>query len=123
MVFVSCDYYDGRLNLTNNSNKAICFDYNIDTVLDVPSVNKKEYFLRERILTGETKRVVLPGSTEQWLREIRKKKDLTLSLFIFDYELTLKSNWDTLRKNNLYLKRLDLTLEELNRLNWTIEIK
>lgn len=89
----------------------------------MPSVHKKEYILRERILTGETKRVVLPGSAEQWLREIRKSKDLTLSLFIFDYELTLKSNWDTLRKNNLYLKRLDLTLEELNRLNWTIEIK
>lgn len=122
MAFVSCDYYDGRLQIINKSDKVICFDHEVDTLLDVPSINKKEYFLRTRINSGDSTNVVLPGSTEQWIWEVTRGEDSTLSIYVFDYKQVLDSNWDSLRKNKNY-QRLDYTLSELNRSNWTVIVE
>ena len=122
LTFVSCDYYDGRLHIINNSNKTICFDHEVDTVLDVPSVAKKEYFLGKRLNPGDTTNVVLPGSTKQWIWEVESGKDSTLSIYVFDYEQVKNENWDTLRKNKNY-QRLDYSLSELKKNNWTVIVE
>jgi len=119
-ILSSCDYYDVSLQIINNSNKVICFDYDIDTILDVPSINGKEYFLRERIEIGETKNVVI---REPWKDKILKSKDSTLTIFIFDYEKVLSSDWDSIRVNNRYRERLTFSLEKLEQLDWKVEYK
>jgi|GEM_PF-2879955 len=122
LTFVSCEYYNGRLKIINKSDKVICFDHKSDTVLDVPSINKKEYFLRTRINPGDTTNVVLPGGTERWVWEVTSGIDSTLSVFIFDYEQVLENNWDSLRKNKYY-QRLDYPLSELNKNDWTVIVE
>lgn len=124
LPLTSCviDYYDGRLKIVNQSDKVICFDHEVDTIPDVPSINKKEYFIRQRIEPGDTNRVVLPGSYTKWISEVSSGKDSTLSIFVFDYEQVLNNNWDSLRLNNKY-KRLDYKLKELNKNNWTVIVK
>jgi hypothetical protein len=116
------DHYDGRLKIVNQSDKVICFDHEVDTILDVPSINKKEYFIRERIEPGDTNRVVLPGSSTKWIKKVSSGKDSTLSIFVFDYDQVLANDWDTLRRNKKY-RRLDYKLTDLNKSNWTVIVE
>jgi hypothetical protein len=113
---------DNRLLIINNSSKVICFDYEVDTVLDVPSVNKKEYFIRVRLNPGDSTRVEKVNNKDQWVWDVSQGKDSTLSIFVFDYEQVLATNWDSLRANKAY-RRLDYKLKDLNRNNWTVIVK
>lgn len=123
IIFTSCDYYDARLQIVNKTNKAICFDIQHDTVLKYPDINHKEYYLSEKISSGETKNCFLPGATDAWEQFIYDSKDSTMSLFIFDVDTVLKFNWDTIRKYNKYIKRYDLKVESLKKSNWTITFR
>jgi hypothetical protein len=123
-TFNSCvmDYYDGRLKIVNQSDKVICFDHAVDTILDVPSINKKEFFIRQRIEPGDSTNVDLFGSKTKWITEVSSGKDSTLSIFVFDYDQVLKNDWDSLRMNRKY-KRLDYKLNDLIKNNWTVIVE
>jgi len=123
LIVSSCDYYDSRLTITNMTNNQICFDYNLDTILDVQSQNQKIYFVNNSLSPNETRAITLPGSTDMWIRKLNQSKDTTLSFFIFDYKTVLNSDWDSLRKNNGYIQRLDFKLKDLEKIDWKIEIK
>ncbi|WKZ58136.1 MAG: hypothetical protein QY309_09670 [Cyclobacteriaceae bacterium] len=116
------DYYDGRLKIVNQSDKVICFDHAVDTILDVPSINKKEYFIQERIEPGDTSEVVLKGSSTKWIMKVSSSKDSTLSIFIFNYDQVLINDWDSLRINKRY-KRLDYKLNDLNKNNCIVIVE
>ncbi|NOT74232.1 MAG: hypothetical protein HOP08_04830 [Cyclobacteriaceae bacterium] len=125
LLLVSCVLEptpDDRLLIINRSGKVICFDYEVDTVLHVPSINKKEFFIRERLDPGDSTRVEKVNNKDQWVWDVSHGKDSTLSIFIFDYEQVLKTDWDTLRANGRY-KRLDYKLSDLNKNNWTVIVK
>jgi len=123
LIVSSCDYYDSRLTITNKTDYQICFDYDLDTILDVPSQTKKIYFVNNSLAPNESRAMTLPGSTDMWIRKLNQSKDTTLSFFIFDYKTVLNSDWDSLRKNNGYIQRLDFKLKDLEKLDWKIEIK
>lgn len=123
LIVSSCDYYDSRLTITNLTDNQICFDYDIDTILDIPSQNQKIYFVNNSLSPNETRAITLPGSTDMWIRKLNQSKDTTLSFFIFDYKTVLNSDWDSLRKNNGYIQRLDFKLKDLEKIDWKIEIK
>lgn len=44
----------------------------------------------------------------------------TLMIYVFDAEVLESTPWDTVKAKYLVLKRYDLSLEGLNRMNWTI---
>jgi len=44
----------------------------------------------------------------------------TLSVFIFDAQVLESTPWDTVKAKYIVLKRYDLSLDDLNRMNWTI---
>jgi hypothetical protein len=44
----------------------------------------------------------------------------TLSVFIFDAQVLENTPWDTVKAKYIILKRYDLSLDDLNKLNWTI---
>lgn len=79
----ACDYYDDRLRIVNRTPEAICFNYETDTILTIPSTNKKEYFLGTTIKSGDSQNVLIPGAKRQWLHEIQNCEDSTLSIFVF----------------------------------------
>jgi hypothetical protein len=94
----------------------------MDTILTVPSVNKKEYFLDTKINSGDSQNVLIPGSKKQWLYDIQKGKDSTLSIFVFRYNDVKASNWDSLRLGHIY-HRFDYRLKKLEDNNWRVEIR
>jgi hypothetical protein len=44
----------------------------------------------------------------------------TIMIYVFDAEVLEETPWDTVKANYLVLKRCDLSLEDLQRMNWTI---
>jgi hypothetical protein len=43
-----------------------------------------------------------------------------IMVFVFDAQVLETTPWDTVKANYLVLKRYDLSLDDLNRMNWTI---
>lgn len=44
----------------------------------------------------------------------------TLMVYVFDAQVLQTTSWDAVKANYLVLKRYDLSLEDLQRMNWTI---
>lgn len=40
--------------------------------------------------------------------------------YLFDPKVIENTPWETVRKENLYLKKYALTIDELNKMNWKI---
>ncbi|KAF5031656.1 hypothetical protein DSECCO2_625520 [anaerobic digester metagenome] len=117
----TCDYTDSRLKIKNNSKNAIAFDYSIDTVLEERSNENIAFFLRDKILPGETSLKTKPGSTNGWPFLIQKSLNKKLNIFIIEVDTLVKYNdWGYIRKNRLY-RRYELTEDELNKKNWIVE--
>jgi len=105
------------MKIANNSNSTVYFNYSFafpDTTLRLEDnpVTSDDFY---RIQSGETVTNPIMGRWES-------KFDIydTLMIFIFD-ETTLKNvPWDTIMKNYMILKRYDLSLEDLVRMDWRV---
>jgi hypothetical protein len=104
------------MKITNYSSRAICYNFSLiypDTTLRTE--DNPISILRSQVASGETVSEPRRGSWEG-IFDICD----TLMIFIFD-ETTLNTvPWDTVRKNYLILKRYDLSLEDLEKLDWMV---
>ena len=117
----TCDYSDSRLVIKNNSEHSITFDYSIDTVMEERSNGNIAFFIRDKILAGETSIKTKPGSTKGWPFLIQKSVNKRLNVFIIDVDTLIKYNdWAYIKKNGLY-KRYQFSEGELNSKKWVIE--
>jgi len=121
VLLTSCDYYDRRYKINNKTSKAICFIVTTDTVLNKLSINKKEYYLKHKVLPDSTKYYYLNGSVKEWDLRINKSKNKTLNTYVFDYEEVKRSNWDSLRFKKQYV-RYQFTKKELDSMEWKVII-
>lgn len=108
---------DDRLLIKNNAEYPIYVGDQInypDTSIDNynPSSVKDIY----KILSNSEKRI----SSRSWEQEVGMSISDTLMIFIYDAYTLETIPWDTVRKNYLILKRYDLSLEDLQGMNWTI---
>jgi hypothetical protein len=105
------------MKITNNSNSTIYFNDSFafpDTTIRI-EYNPVDSPETNSIQPGATRSNRMRGSWEGKF-EFRD----TLMIFIFD-ETTLKTvPWDTIRKNYMILKRYDLSLEDLVRMDWRV---
>ena len=114
----ACDFYDERLNIKNNSNYAIAFDYSIDTTLEKNQIYNIPYYIENKILPGETIAQTIPMS---WPSLIYRSNNKKLNVFIISIDTLLKyDDWEYIRTHRLY-QRYSFTEEELDRINWIIE--
>ncbi len=114
----ACDFYDDRLNIKNNSNYAIAFDYSIDTTLEKKQIYNIPYYIENKILPGETIAQTIPMS---WPSLIYRSNNKKLNVFIISIDTLLKyDDWEYIRTHRLY-QRYSFTEEELNKMNWIIE--
>lgn len=108
---------DSRLIIKNNSDKRIYAYAQInhpDTTIGSynPSLSKQDY-------------EVLPHSEESlfshsWEQDVVKSKSDTLMMFLYEAQTVDSTPWDTVVKRYMILKRYDLSLADLQRMNWTI---
>ena len=117
----ACDFTDNRLNIRNNSNHAIAFDYSVDTTLEKKQIYDIPSYIVEKILPGETKSQSIFGSTQGWPFLIQRSNNNKLNVFIISIDTLLKyDDWEYIRTHRLY-QRYSFTEEELNRINWIVE--
>ena len=118
-VAEACDFYDVRLSVKNNSNHAIAFETSLDTNLEY--TNYIPFYIREKILPGETSIESNIGSTNEWSRHIQRSKNKKLNVFIINLDTLTKYNDLEFVKSRKMYKRYEFTEEDLDRKNWIIE--
>lgn len=125
-VFFTCKKENNchkRISFINNTNKDV---YVIKNTLGYPDTNyyhydpsptlsQKEYKVNSNTSTNSP--LQLLACYEDVMKE---KKSDTLMVFVFDAQLLETISWDTVKAKNLYLKRYDLSLQDLQKNNWTI---
>jgi len=127
-LFTSCENYDDRLKIRNNSEHSICFESSYDTILDT-TIMSIDFLLNRKIHSGELSPQMHPGT---WINVIKGSKNKKLNVFIIEYDTLIKYRDATrleplqqsksmyIHKNKLY-QRYEFTEEELNKSNWIIE--
>ena len=80
----------------------------------LPSVNK--YVITE--IKPESRYIYDSGLKWEEVYSMLPKD--TMSVFIFHTDTLEKDNWEEIRNNYKILKRYDLSLDDLKRMNWTI---
>lgn len=125
LFLFSCIYEtdDDRLKIVNKTNYEFSLNYNLkDTIPEYPSVNHTEYYSENLVNVGDTVSV----SEEQWktwpsvIGNSRTKK---LNLFIYSNDSLKKyKEIDILIKRKIY-KRLEYSVSELEKKNWTVVVK
>lgn len=116
-LIISCDPKDSKLEIYNSTTKNIYYYhwfYYPDTA--IPACNDLlEYPEDFKIKPGGTKNIGVIGSWEGMFAAHD-----TLMIFIFDESIFKTIPWDTIRKNYMILKRYDLSLKDLERLDWIV---
>lgn len=102
---------DSTVTIVNNSPKIL--RHYIDTFQIVRADDLKKYEFS----------IIKPYSTikkHEWWKESFETRSPIQRLFLFDQAVLDTVPWDTIRANNMYLKRIDFTLRTLDSLNWTL---
>lgn len=107
----------------NESDRKIFFDWCTnykDTVI------RPEY-ITPNVIVGNPSYIINPSSereigTEQLFGRIEKLFNDTeyISFMLFDYNLLMTEDPETIAQNYMVLVRYDITLDDLNRTNWTL---
>jgi len=101
------------IKIQNNSQDTIQFygSYTYpDTMIDV---------IKPRLKMVYPSKYSSLDSDKDWDEVLVAPKD-TLSIFIFSKDTVDKYNWEKIRSDYNILKRYDLSLNDLQRMNWTI---
>lgn len=113
---------DLRLKVKNNSSKSIYFvpsmEYPATNIpgyppLPDPKLDPKHF----KLSPGARIPIYLRDSWEHVASEIPERK---IIFFFFDAQVLESTDWDTIRKNNMYIDRKILTLDSIKKMNWTV---
>ncbi len=125
LIAVSCgkdnfNGYDNRLHILNNSNISIYFapfDSYPDTSLYGRGVVPTSSAITYKVSAHTTEKLSVNCCWEDIISDLPCD---TLMLFIFDAKVLETTPWDTVKAKYLVLKRYDLSLQDLEDMNWTI---
>ncbi|MFN8205896.1 MAG: hypothetical protein U0T82_00610 [Bacteroidales bacterium] len=107
-----------KLRIYNNSNAPIYATWSLDfpdttlTYVQDPTLDPQFGRVEAKNLQGK--------HYDSPTKEIFDGSRDTLLVFIFDAPLLDSTPWDTVKANYLVLKRYDLSLDDLNSINWII---
>ena len=118
IVCNSCCKKDGCIKIINNENHAIYFNASYflpDTAIPLfcPISNAGRYKCNAR----DTK---LFG-THSWSQDINNLPSKKIRLFIFHADTVETVDWEKIRKEYKVLKWYDLSVEDLEKMDWTVE--
>lgn len=117
-----CDYYDGRLEVQNNTSHVIAVETFLDSIPTLPVLNKTEYYLQNYINPGETESLSKPGSTRAWSFLIENSSNKRLNLFVFQMDSLKVYGIDSLITLGIY-DRYMFSKKELDKKNWKVVIE
>jgi hypothetical protein len=111
-------YYDFRLKVINKSNMTIYAEYTMSPIDTLLQYRQSPFnHSPDKATPNRTISLGRGGSWENAFNEVANQK---LRIFIFDASIVDNTPWDTIKKNYMILKRYDLSLDDLDNMNWTI---
>ncbi|MBK7854927.1 MAG: hypothetical protein IPJ79_08515 [Bacteroidetes bacterium] len=118
----SCDYYDNRLSIINNSNADIAVETYLDSIPTIEESNSSAYYLREIVKKQGTSSLTMPGSTQAWIFFIERSKNKKLNICVFNKDTIIKyGEIDSLINKNLYKKYI-ISKSYLDSTQWIVQI-
>ena len=102
-----------RLTAVNNSSEVVCMG---STPTSQDTLLSENYCTCKGIEPGETYEEVLLDCWEKRFNNLT-----VLQFFVYDYDVANSVNCNSLLINNNILKRYELTLKDLQDMDWTIE--
>jgi len=123
-ALISChpDRFFGWFSIKNNSSKGICYSYS--NLYPDTSIPKGNYVPSGSpgppsitIQPGESYSLLKAASLDSYFNSVTSG---TMELFIFDSHTVETVSWDSVRTNYLILKRYDLTLDSIKKMNGVI---
>ena len=110
--------------MKNNSDKTIYSNYS-RSYPDTSLVNTDMIRINDyKILPNDSTNIRASSSWGGcWEKKFTSEEPLPMErviVFIFDEKVIKTMTWDTIKANNLYLKRYDLTLGDLQNSNWRV---
>lgn len=123
-----CDPLDMRLHIVNNSEEVVYFDFAFDDRLDTSMIKNISPFHGSKV-DDDTKYVhrILPSDTSilayfvSWETQInRRSEDRRIRVYLFLEDVLATKTHSTIVLENLHLKKYVLSVQELEKINWTI---
>lgn len=127
ILFFSCDVYDDRMTLCNKSSKKIFVTVSsrnsLEYAADMTIVAKDDKINYTRKLDINQCESIRQDGSNTWERMVGNKPSARLYFFVFSEKVIDENDWETIVEESLYNTSFSLTIEELNKLNWNVEIK
>ncbi len=110
---------DSVLTVLNNTDNDILFvaSFNADTLISIFSFLKDHYQMNSATVIRKSQKEFKAN----WIYALKYDGDSGIMHgFIFEKQTVIEQPWDTIVANNMILKRYDLSLDDLERMDWTI---
>ncbi|WP_155832814.1 hypothetical protein [Hymenobacter swuensis] len=121
-ILVSCEYWDSRLTIINKTGRKIATETYTDTVPEYPSVNQREFYMRQAFAPYSSTTMMKEGK-EGWPNYLKSSKNSKLNLVIFDFEDVDKcKSIDSLITHKKY-RIITVNEADLIKNNWQVVIK
>lgn len=131
LLMFSCDPIDDRLSISNNTNEIIFYLISPRNELDGQSPFKNSFkIVKGDTVWDETSNLVFPSSSKTpviigrngWEDFITEEcADNKLKIYVFEKDLISKIPWHEIIAGQQFSKKYQLTLKDLERLNWQIK--
>lgn len=121
---MGCDPTDDRLKILNSTNGEIFYSF-----AERDSSIKNPLYLVRNDTIWESSNIILPNSyfnhaligPNEWEYYINRDcEDSLLRVFFFTKELIINNSWDSLVRNQVYSKKITVSVEDLENSNWEI---
>lgn len=107
------------ITIDNESRKSIYFyPYDMFSAIQYPDTTLPSIDPRATILGANARFYI--DKREPWIKEFNMLVADTLSIFIFDSEVYENADWSEIRDDYNILKRYDLSLEDLEQIDFTV---
>lgn len=127
ILLISCDATNTAschkiIKVINNTNKSVYVDYSggypetdFTKLISNPLISGAT-----KTKANESNKYGIGNNGECFENTFSRLESGVMQVFVFDGSTLETQGWDYIKANNLVLKRYDLTLKDLENMNWTI---
>lgn len=130
MLLLGCDPIDDRLVVKNQSDQKIFFlrspNRDLATMYkqttDQQGISTYLNFIEE-VGPDSTEKILITGGGKAWERYINGAcEDGKLRVYTFSIDTLKKYSWKEVMENNYYLKKMEFSVNDLEKQNWEIKL-
>ena len=95
---------------------------NLDNAVELSfNGNDDKYYYTRKISSNSEERIKKYG-LNSWYQLATSKENKSLFIFVFSKDTILKHSWEEIKSNSKYERKIELSIRDLERLRWHVEI-